>query len=121
MERMREEAEKEASQQVDMAALEKKAIEELLVPMRLQVREVIKQNVWYGTNEILNTWYQITADGHWYTLTSDIKCGSGAGYWKFAFSLYNAVADQLSQRYHETVRTILGGNEIDISFGRYVS
>lgn len=45
MERMREEAEKEASQQVDMAALEKKAIEELLVPMRLQVREVIKQNV----------------------------------------------------------------------------
>lgn len=45
MERMREEAEKEASQQVDMAALEKKAIEELLVPMRLQVREVIKQNI----------------------------------------------------------------------------
>lgn len=40
MQKMREEAEKEASQQVDMAALEKQAIGELLVPMRLRVREV---------------------------------------------------------------------------------
>ena len=46
MQRMREEAEKEASEQVDMGAIEKEAIRELLGPMKLRVRE-------------------ITADGHW--------------------------------------------------------
>ncbi|KAI8370497.1 uncharacterized protein BYT42DRAFT_582617 [Radiomyces spectabilis] len=45
MQRLRDEAEQEAEGQVDMAAVEKSAIEELLVPMRLQVK-------------------QITADGH---------------------------------------------------------
>lgn len=46
MQRMREEAEKEASGQVDMGAVEKEAIRELLGPMKLRVKE-------------------ITADGHW--------------------------------------------------------
>lgn len=46
MQRMRDEAEKEASGQVDMGAVEKEAIRELLGPMKLRVRE-------------------ITADGHW--------------------------------------------------------
>ncbi|KAI7884247.1 OTU-domain-containing protein [Lichtheimia hyalospora FSU 10163] len=40
MQRMREEAEKEASEQVDMGAIEKEAIRELLGPMKLRVREI---------------------------------------------------------------------------------
>ncbi|CDH58360.1 otu domain-containing protein 6b [Lichtheimia corymbifera JMRC:FSU:9682] len=40
MQRMRDEAEKEASGQVDMGAVEKEAIRELLGPMKLRVREI---------------------------------------------------------------------------------
>ncbi|KAI9310294.1 hypothetical protein BX666DRAFT_1276736 [Dichotomocladium elegans] len=40
MQRMREEAEKEAEGQVDMAALETEAIRELLVPLKLRVHEI---------------------------------------------------------------------------------
>lgn len=46
MERLREEAEKEAANQVDQGALETDAIKELLTPMNLRIK-------------------QITADGHW--------------------------------------------------------
>ncbi|KAI8337986.1 hypothetical protein BC941DRAFT_460951 [Chlamydoabsidia padenii] len=46
MQRLREEAEKEAENQVDMGQLESDSIRELLVPMKLRVQE-------------------ITADGHW--------------------------------------------------------
>ncbi|KAG1436939.1 hypothetical protein G6F56_013339 [Rhizopus delemar] len=46
MERLREEAEKEAANQVDQGVLETEAIKELLVPMNLRIK-------------------QITADGHW--------------------------------------------------------
>ena len=42
MQRLRDEAEKEASGQVDMAALEKESIQELLGPLKLKVHEVIK-------------------------------------------------------------------------------
>lgn len=46
MQRLREEAEKEASEQVDMAALEREAIDELLGPMKLRVREASQSRVW---------------------------------------------------------------------------
>lgn len=46
MERLREEVEKEAANQVDQGALETDAIKELLTPMNLRIK-------------------QITADGHW--------------------------------------------------------
>ena len=46
MERLRQEAEKEAENQVDMAAVETEAIQKLLQPMHLRIK-------------------QITADGHW--------------------------------------------------------
>lgn len=47
MQRLREEAEKEAENQVDMGKLESDAIQELLVPMKLKVQEVLlfKNNV----------------------------------------------------------------------------
>ncbi|CAO3658842.1 unnamed protein product [Umbelopsis vinacea] len=59
LQKMRDEAEKEAEGQVDRGKLERDAINELLVPMRLRVSEV-------------------AADGH---------------------CLYNAVANQLAERY----------------------
>ncbi|KAI9263126.1 hypothetical protein BDA99DRAFT_509378 [Phascolomyces articulosus] len=40
MQRLRDEAEKEASEQVDMAALEKASIQELLGPLKLKVHEI---------------------------------------------------------------------------------
>lgn len=46
MERLREEAEQEAANQVDQGAIEADAIRELVIPMNLRVK-------------------QITADGHW--------------------------------------------------------
>ncbi|KAG2187345.1 hypothetical protein INT44_005031 [Umbelopsis vinacea] len=77
IQKMREEADKEAEGQVDRGQLESEAINELLVPMRLRVSEVC--SLWFLlTLSLIDTFLPIRG---------------------FIFSLYNAVSDQLAARY----------------------